>query len=57
MAGAQILSEAVDPTLRSPGAFAIAEASKFPSVLQGMPEVEDFATPLKEAGAFPDPIP
>ena len=54
--GAEVVGKAVHPTVGPLGSFTVAEAGKSPGMLDGMPEVEDFAAAFKQGGAFPDPL-
>src|SRR5438093_8279477 len=53
---AQILRNAVGPSVCLFGAFAISEAGKLPCVLERMPEVEDFAADQEHRCPVPDPL-
>ena len=44
------------PTVGLGRTFPIAELGKFPSVFQCVPEIKDFTTAHKHAGAVPDPF-
>src|SRR5437660_12424897 len=46
----------MNPALCPFGSFSILQASEAPSMLQSVPEVEDFATARKYPDAFPDPL-
>src|SRR5271167_265791 len=56
LSGPQILGDLMHPTVGLCRTFPIAEMSESPSVFQSVPEIEDFTTARKHAGAIPDPF-
>src|SRR6202165_3146047 len=56
LSGFEIAGDLVDPLIGLLRSFAVAQAGEVPGVLQGVPEIEDFATVDKPWGPVPDPL-
>ncbi len=52
----EIAGDLVDPLIGLLRSFAVAQTGEVPGVLQGVPEIEDFATVDKPCGPVPDPL-
>src|ERR1017187_600092 len=56
LAGPQVFGNLMNPAVGLCGILSETQTGKGPSVFQGMPKIEDFATVHKHRGAVPDPF-
>src|SRR2546426_1096058 len=55
-AGAQVLSNLMDPTVGLLRLFPVKQPGQVPGMFQGVPKVQDFAAAHKHRGPLPDPL-